>query len=145
MIRLSDSRREQIITDLMPDLTPLLDVMFMLIVFLILTANSVAFTFDIALPKDTEKVATALQESEVIKVQLLPGASQEDMGWKIGERSFPDKEAFQQALLALHTQQPDRKVIILGEPDTPMQRLLSVLTFLRKHAIPTADIVMEQE
>lgn len=141
MITLQDSKREGIIADLMPDLTPLLDVMFMLIVFLILTANSVAFSLDIALPKDTENVAVALMDNEVIEVRLYAGNG----GWKVGEQHLSDKQAFQQALLAAHQQNPEQKVVIQGEPDTSMQTLLNLLTFLRKQQIPTADILMDKE
>ena len=39
MIEIPASQRGNIVTDLMPDLTPLLDVMFMLIVFFIFMVN----------------------------------------------------------------------------------------------------------
>ena len=47
MIEIPAQKRGGIIHDLMPDLTPLLDVMFMLIVFFILTANAVPYALDV--------------------------------------------------------------------------------------------------
>lgn len=141
MIRLPDSDREGILGDLLPDLTPLLDVMFMLIVFLILTANSVPFAVDVALPSDKQSISTAVEEEKTITLTLLP----EKQGWKINQESFTDEAQMHRALLEKYKQNADQHIIIAGEKSVSMQKLLNAITFLRKQNIQTADILVEQE
>lgn len=141
MIRLPDSDREGILGDLLPDLTPLLDVMFMLIVFLILTANTVPFAVDVALPSDKQSISTAVEEEKTITLTLLP----EKQGWKINQESFTDEAQMHRALLEKYKQNADQRIIIAGEKSVSMQKLLNAITFLRKQNIQTADILVEQE
>lgn len=139
MIHAQQPKRGNIITDLMPDLTPLLDVMFMLILFFILTANAVPFTLDVHLPEDDEEVSQAIDEQQWLRVTLLP----QGQGWKIDDQLYAQESAFKEALKAKATS--DQKVLILGDKEVSMQTLLSLMVFLRKHQIEMADIVMEQK
>ena len=70
MIEIPAQKRGGIIHDLMPDLTPLLDVMFMLIVFFILTANAVPYALDVNLPEDAEEVTQAVTDSDILTISL---------------------------------------------------------------------------
>tara|TARA_B100001146_G_C16103808_1_gene400586 strand:+ start:206 stop:625 length:420 start_codon:yes stop_codon:yes gene_type:complete len=139
MIEIPASKRGNIITDLMPDLTPLLDVMFMLIVFFILTANAVPYALDVKLPEDTQAITQAVEDPDLLSVTLLPGES----GWKINDTSYQSEETFNEALKA--KAQDNKQVIIIGDKDVSMQKFLRVMTLLRKHNIETADIVMEKK
>lgn len=139
MIEVPASKRGNIITDLMPDLTPLLDVMFMLIVFFILTANAVPYALDVNLPQDDEEVTQAVEDPNMLSVTLLPG---ED-GWKINETAYQDERAFKEALQI--RARDNKQVVIIGDKDVSMQKLLTVMVFLRKHNIEAADIVMEKK
>lgn len=139
MIEIPTSQRGHIVTDLMPDLTPLLDVMFMLIVFFLLTANAVPYALDVNLPEDAEEVTQAVEDPDMLSVTLLPG---ED-GWKINEASYQTEQEFKEALKA--QAQDNKKLIIIGDKDASMQKLLTVMVFLRKLNIEAADIVMEKK
>jgi len=139
MIEIPASKRGNIVTDLMPDLTPLLDVMFMLIVFFILTANAVPYALDVNLPEDSEAVAQAVEDPDMLSVTLLPGEG----GWKINEATYQTEHAFKEALSG--KTQDSKQVIIIGDQDVSMQKLLAVMVFLRKHNIEAADIVMEKK
>jgi biopolymer transport protein ExbD len=140
MITLPDNKRESIAADLMPDLTPLLDVMFMLIVFFILTANTVPFALDVHLPEDRDAVTHALEDTDVISVSLLP----DDAGWKINDVLYESESAFKATLAEQHKSSPDKNLIIIGDRAVSMEKLLDLLTFLRKNEIPAADIIMEK-
>lgn len=139
MIEIPDSQRGNIITDLMPDLTPLLDVMFMLIIFFILTANAVPYTLDVNLPEDTEDVVQAIEDPTMLSVTLLPN----DDEWKINDVLYQDEIKFKEALTAITIDK--KQVVIIGDKDVSMQKLLTVMTFLRKHNIEAADIVMDRK
>lgn len=139
MIEIPDSQRGNIVTDLMPDLTPLLDVMFMLIIFFILTANAVPYSLDVNLPEDAEDVAQTIEDPTMLSVTLLPN----DDGWKINDVLYQEEEKFKDALKAQTASK--KQVIIVGDKDVSMQKLLSVMAFLRKHNIEAADIVMDRQ
>ncbi len=139
MIDVSNSKRGNIIIDLMPDLTPLLDVMFMLIVFFILTANAVPYALDINLPEDTENITQAVEDPNILFITLLP----DEEGWRINETHYQSEDDFKQALK--EQAQDNKQAIIAGDKDVSMQKLLTVLAFLRKHNIETADIIMQRE
>lgn len=138
MIIIPDHKRGQIISDLMPDLTPLLDVMFMLIIFFILTANATPYVLDVNLPKDQSDVIVAADNQNLITVTLLAN----DRGWKINETIFTDNQAFQQNLIQKTTNETE--LMIIGDQSVSMEKLLNLMTFLRKHNIQTANIVMDK-
>lgn len=137
MIEIPKDQRGSLASDLLPDLTPLLDVMFMLIVFFILTANAVPLAMDITLPEDKDGVIRPLEES-VITVTLLP----KGQGWKINDQPYTHEAAFKAALVT-KTASGD-PLVIAGDKDVSMDRLLSLLTFLRAQNIEAADIIMSQ-
>ena len=138
MIEIPASKRGNVIHDLMPDLTPLLDVMFMLIVFFLLTANAVPYALDVTLPEDSEAVTQAIEDPDMLSITLLP----DERGWKINNAIYDTEKEFK---VALKSQAQDNKqVVIIGDKEVSMQKLLSVMAFLRKHNIEAADIVMEQ-
>jgi len=139
MIEIPTQKRAGIIHDLMPDLTPLLDVMFMLIVFFILTANAVPYAMDINLPEDTEEVTQSVTDDDYLNISLLP----QEQGWKINDTHYKVETQFKQDLK--EQIEGNKKVIITGDKDVSMQKLLSLMTFLRKNNIETADIVMERK
>ena len=138
MIELPESNRSAIAADLLPDLTPLLDVMFMLLLFFILTANAVPFAMDVTVPKDEDQVTAAVEDPDLLAVTLLPG----NKGWKINDESFTEKDVFKRRLTGMI--QTDRTVVIIGDKDASMEKLLNVMTLLRKHNVTAADIVMER-
>ncbi len=137
MIEIPISKRGNIAADLMPDLTPLLDVMFMLMVFFMLTANSVPYALDVDLPEDSEQVTQAVEDPHKLSVTLLPG----DGGWKVNDRVYQSEQQFKDALLK--QAQDNKEAIIIGDKGVSMQKLLNVMVFLRKQNIEAADIVMK--
>ncbi len=138
MIEIPAEKRGQIVSDLMPDLTPLLDVMFMLIVFFLLTANAVPYALDVTLPEDKDEMVQAVEDPNMLSITLLPKKDE----WKIDDKLYQDEQSFKNAL---ELQIKDKKeVIIIGDKDVSMQKLLTIMSFLRKYNIEAADIVMEK-
>ncbi|NCO04166.1 MAG: biopolymer transporter ExbD [Alphaproteobacteria bacterium] len=138
MIDIPNQKRGNIASDLMPDLTPLLDVMFMLIVFFLLTANAVPYAMDVNLPTDPESITRAVEDPDLLSVTLLP----DDQGWKINDLSFTREQDFKSALK--EKAQGNNKVMIIGDKEVSIEKLLHVMAFLRKNNIEAADIVMEK-
>lgn len=139
MIEIADNNRSKIVADLMPDLTPLLDVMFMLIVFFILTANALPYALDVNLPEDSESVTQAVEDPDMLSITLMPN----EQGWKINDVQYDSEIEFKAALKG--KAQDHKHVIIIGDKKASMQKLLTVMAFLRKYDIEAADIVMEHK
>ncbi|MDA0781502.1 MAG: biopolymer transporter ExbD [Rickettsiales bacterium] len=135
----SGSERKGIMSDLIPDLTPLLDVMFMLIIFLVLTTNTMQQVFDVTLPEDKEDALKVLTEEDTIKITIFA----EEKMWAINEQKFEDFELFKKSLIDAYGNSPEKKVVVYGDKNATIDRLMSLLTFLRSKGIQTADIVME--
>lgn len=140
MINVSnDKQRDNIISDLLPDLTPLLDIMFMLIVFLILTTNPVQEAFEVNLPKNQEDVLKNISEKDVIKVTIFA----EQRKWAVNEQKFADFTIFKQNLLDNYQNSESKHVVIFSDQEVTVDRLLKLLTFMSAEGVEVADIVME--
>lgn len=141
MIDITDnnSDKNNIISDLLPDLTPLLDVMFMLIVFLILTTNAVQQIFEVKLPEDQENVTKLLQEDDTLKITLFA----EENKWAIDQQEFQDFKLFKHQLAKQKLNISEQRVIIFSDQQASVERLLQLLTYMQAQGIEIADIIME--
>lgn len=135
------SHKEGIISDLLPDLTPLIDVMFMLIIFLILTTNVQLNIFDIELPVDDENATTIISDPNPLNITI----HSESLTWSIDKESFDSFTNFKEALTVMHETDPERPIVILGDKNVTIDKLFDVLTFMRTRNIPAADIVMDRQ
>ena len=141
MIKAKTNRRSGIVSDIMPDLTSLIDVMFMLVLFLILTANTASYVISVDVPTDKDAVSEVVKDDEVIAVTLLP----DNGGWLIGSQEFKQEDAFHEALLAqIDPKNEKQKVAIIGDKTVSMQKLVDMMTFLQKNNVPMADIAVER-
>jgi len=135
----SDFQRDGIISDLLPDLTPLLDVMFMLIIFLVLTTNAMQQVFDVSLPEDKEDALEVLAESDTIKITIFAAEKQ----WAINEQKFNDFALFKNELKSAYNDSKKKHVIVFGDKSATIDRLMQLLTFMRSEGIEAADMVMK--
>ncbi len=136
---LSTSERDDMITDLMPDLTPLLDVMFMLIIFLVLTINSMPQVFDITLPEDKNNVTKSVKDNNSIVITLFA----ENNKWALNDTKFNNFSIFKSALVSKYNASDKKRVVIFGDKTVTIDKLMTLFTFMRSKGIEAADIVME--
>lgn len=122
-----------------PDLTAMLDVIFMLLVFFILTANSVERSLEINLPEKGAKQARPVKNKEAITLTLFP----EDEQWIVEGQTLDDWDAVEQTIIETRNKRPDTGVIIAADRRVDVESLLQVLTFLQRERIETAQILME--
>lgn len=138
MIKIPDSNRQNIVSDLMPDLTPLMDIVFMLIVFLILTVNSPLYSLDVSLPEDQDAVSKSVSENKSISIYLL----EKGKGWKINKSHYSKEKEFRLDLTKI-VQQED-EIIIISDKNSPAEKLISILTYLEKNKIEKISIAVEK-
>lgn len=112
------------------DVTPLIDVLFMLIIFFVLTATFIQGKLDIDLPSG-ESRASDMKSAVTLTVER-DGTILWD-GAKVSEEELP--------VLARDIR--DREILIAGDKNAPYGRVAEVLSILRKEGITSAGLLME--
>lgn len=124
-----------------PDLTTLLDVIFLLLVFFILTANSVEHALELDLPKQGADQAKPVKNQETITLTLFP----DEERWAVEGQTLDHWEIVEKTIIETWNERPDADVIIAGDRGVTLERLLQALAFLQREGIDTAQILMEAD
>ncbi len=122
-----------------PDLLPLLDILFMLIVFFLLTANSVQQVLKLDLPTEGADQATSITDEQPIMLHLFSGKAR----WEVGDQTFDLWVDVEQFLQNAYQKDNNQQVIIVGDRNAPMERMLQVLAFLKRQNRSAAQILMK--
>ena len=125
--------------DLAPDLTPMLDILFILLVFFLLTVGTVFRSLDLKLPSGVEEELTLINEPRHIMLEIREGSYALD---GVPLDSFQKlKSALKDTLAA----KPGHELIVAGDRRIPIEDLLKVLTYLQSQGIEAANILMQKE
>lgn len=124
-----------------PDLTPLLDIIFIVMVFLLLTTNIQIQTMNIAVPQTQDEEVLASPDQEVIAINILNASP----SWAIQGKPAADWQSFTQSLLTLIRSQPETPIVIAADKNASVENMLKVLAFMQKNQINATNIMMEQE
>lgn len=135
------SQPESESTSFTPDLTPLLDIIFIVMVFLLLTANIQIKTMDIAIPQTNDSEVLESPNREVIAINVLSG----EPSWALQGEPLHDWETFTTQLLEAIKQAPDKPVVIAADKQANVESMLKVLAFMQNNNINATNIVMEEQ
>lgn len=124
----------------MADLTPLIDVVFIVLVFLMFTANVQTLSLPVNLPQASAQEASVTSEPKTVTVSIL----QEGQPWALEEERFNDWETFSKVLLKKVKSEPDTTVLIAGDKEAPLGNLVKLMMFLSQHHIEAAQVLMEE-
>jgi biopolymer transport protein ExbD len=138
MINLPKNSRGNIINDLLPDLTPLMDIVFMLIIFLILSINSPLYSLKINLPQDKDSISKIATDNKTISVYLLP----KNQGWKINKKLYLSEEEFRLDLETLAKK--DDSIIIISDKNSSVEKLINLFIYLEKKSFNKVSIGVER-
>ncbi|EGR3403406.1 biopolymer transporter ExbD [Vibrio parahaemolyticus] len=123
---------------LTPDLTPLLDIIFIVMVFLMLTAAVKLDSLDVALPSaDSQAVA------EVDKQSITVNILKDEPYWAINGQTYIDWENFTLALLE-ESKSTDKPIVIGAEKTANIQSLVQLLGFLQENGIQATQLLTEE-
>ncbi|MFM2614002.1 ExbD/TolR family protein [Vibrio campbellii] len=123
---------------LTPDLTPLLDIIFIVMVFLMLTAAVKLDSLDVNLPS-TDSQAVAEVDKESITVNIL----KEEPHWAINGKAYINWENFTLALLE-ESKSTDKPIVIGAEKTADIQLLVKLLGFLQENGIQATQLLTEE-
>ena len=136
MIKTPNSSRTQSLT---PDLTPLLDIIFIVMVFLLLTASVKLESLEVDLPSSDVK-----NVSEVHKDSISVNILDHEPYWAINGKEYIDWENFKITLLE-ETGSTDKKPIIIGaDKAANVENLVKLLSFLQENGIPATQLLTDE-
>ncbi|MCE7598762.1 ExbD/TolR family protein [Vibrio fluvialis] len=123
---------------LTPDLTPLLDIIFIVMVFLMLTAAVKLDSLDVTLPTSDSDVVTAV-ESQSLTINITAA----EPYWAIDGQAYLDWHNFTLALLEAH-QHNQRPIVIGADKNSEVQHLVKLLAFLQENGIQATQLLTEK-
>ncbi len=137
MISASKSSSNQV--SVLPDLTPLLDIIFIVMVFLLLTASVRLESVDVTLPS-AEVSEPADVESKSLTINIL----NEEPYWALEGKNYIDWENFTLAVLEQNQAEPERPIVIGADKTADVEHLVKVLAFLQENSIEATQLLTEQ-
>ncbi|CAM2910498.1 ExbD/TolR family protein [Vibrio mytili] len=128
--------------DFKPDLTPMIDIIFIVMVFLLLTANVSVQTLNVDIPKTQEASQLTSPDKPVISIGIL---NSEEQKWALDGEKFSDWSDFTAALLKLRKDFPDKPFVVAADKKAEIESMLKLFAFMQKHQISATNIVMEEQ
>ncbi|NRD73203.1 biopolymer transporter ExbD [Shewanella sp. VB17] len=121
------------------DLTPLIDIIFIVLVFLLLTANTQLLSLPVDVPTEATAELTPINQVENITINLLFSQPH----WALDGVPFNDFSDFETAFIKLHNARTEAKIIIAADKSAPVQPLMTLLSLLQRQQITNTQILME--
>ncbi len=131
--------RDSLLQELAPDLTPLLDILFILLVFFMLSARVALQSLDITLPSSVAGSLSPINQSAHILLEI------QEQAYVLDGEKISDFRQLETAISGLTLARPSDEIIIAGDRRISIARLLKVLAYLRSQGIEAANILMEEE
>ena len=141
MINIIANRRKNLISELAPDLTPLIDVIFILVVFLILNFNAPEYFLKVDLPKDEENISQNIVDKKDIKIYI----AKDIIGWKVNDLQIDRAANLRNKINILSKNYSDSKILIYVDQDAKISRLITLLTILEKNNFKQTNIAVKRK
>jgi biopolymer transport protein ExbD len=124
------------------ELTPLIDIIFIVIVFLLLSANVRLLVLPVDVPSTDSIMAAGIQQSDSLTITL----KQESPTWAIDSQTFTDWQDFKAHLLTQLNKLPANTLIrIATARDIAVEPLMKVLALLNEQQVTNTQILMQKE
>ncbi|UCX05976.1 ExbD/TolR family protein [Shewanella glacialimarina] len=121
------------------DLTALIDIIFIVLVFLLLTANTQLLTLPVDIPTEANSELTALSQEQHIAINILAT----EPYWALDGETFTDFDQFEAAFIHILNDTPDIRVVVAADKNAPVQPLMTLLALLQRQQISNTQILME--
>jgi biopolymer transport protein ExbD len=124
---------------LTPDITPLLDIIFIVLVFLMLTANIPLQSLEVDLPKTDSAALSSVQDNKAVTINLLAGTP----AWALQGKKYENWEQFKPVLQNQVSALKNAELVLASDKDVTVDKMLKLLAFLQEHQIRATQILME--
>ena len=120
------------------DMTPMIDCIFLLLLFFIVTATfSEENIFDVDLPEAAQPVVR--EGEEVVQIYIL-----KDGGYSIGSRTVTE-ETLLPTLRAIHQRQPIKSLVIKGDRRVTYDKVVKVVDIAHSLRITEFSLAVDRE
>jgi len=124
--------------DLAPDLTPMLDILFILLVFFMLTVGTSIQSLEVVLPSAVSKELKTLDDPNYIILEIGHD------GFVLEGRSVSQIDDLRSLAKQTMQSKPDQSWIIASDKKVEIETVLQALTFLQSEGITIANILVQQ-
>lgn len=140
MIQINNTNQSGVdFNDLVPDLTPMLDILFILLVFFMLTAGAVFESLDLTLPSSVAEELSLVNEPKHIMLEIRHA------GYVVDGQEMRSINELKLVLPDIIKQKKGYELIVAGDKSIPIEQLLKVLTYLQSQGIESANILMQKD
>ena len=124
------------------DLTAMTDIIFILLIFFILTSNVAQNIFDLELPKSDESYAdeNLANKANEVKITLFTNGE-----FAIGEQKIRDYKLLKEEITKLHKENQEAQFLLITESTLQVQTLMELLTFFKAEKITKVDILLQKQ
>ncbi len=133
-----DTEQNNGFADLAVDLTPMIDILFIVLVFFILTANPIEHALKVDLPTKGAEQAQALIVKNSIQITLFTEGK-----WAVNEQEFTEWSTTKKAFKAAIANAPDSEIVIATARKASVEQLLELMAFLQRENLQAAQILMD--
>ncbi|MDP5292342.1 biopolymer transporter ExbD [Oceanimonas sp. CHS3-5] len=124
-----------------PDITPLLDIIFIVLVFLLLTANIPLQSLEVDLPKTDSEALSVVQDDKSMTINLLAGSP----AWALQGEKYEDWAAFRPVLESQLEALKKANLMLASDSAVTVGNMMKLLAFLQEHEIQATEVLMEKE
>ncbi len=121
------------------DLTALIDVIFTLIIFLVLTMGTTQIMTDINITHTKKSQVSSNLKNHPIVVEV----SQSGQYWKLDDQLIKEFPQFKNQFLTSYGDQQQRPVVLALEKTLPVEKLVALMDFLSMNGFSNIQIVSQ--
>ena len=137
MIRLP-KKKSHLAEEIFIDVTPLVDVMLILLLFFLLMVNVTQHVYPVNLPQSDPSFKEAVELKDPIKVTIFKGGK-----FAIDTKKYPDMKSAKEALIDKLQNNKQTKVVVIPDSKSDSGTLIALLTFFEGNQIENVDILVE--
>ena len=137
MIKLP-KKKSHLAEEIFIDVTPLVDVMLILLLFFLLMVNVTQHVYPVSLPQSDPSFKESVALKDPIKVTIFKGGK-----FAIDAKKYPDIKSAKEALLDKLKNNKQTKIVVIPDSKSDSGTLISLLTFFEGNQIENVDILVE--
>ncbi|MDH5903095.1 biopolymer transporter ExbD [Vibrio splendidus] len=138
MIDLEDEEASSSLQDAM---TPMIDVIFVIIAFMMLMINAPLLTMEVELPKAVEKPVVTNVQKNVVSIGVVNG----DDAWLVNNTRVLSMDLLKESLIKQKLMYPDQlSVVIHSDKQVPMERVVALFGTLQELELNVSHLALQQ-
>ncbi len=121
------------------DLTPMLDVTFIMLVFFILTSNVAQHLYPVAVPTSDPSFKNQTIKPQSVKITIF-----NDGSFAIDSKKTRSIKEVKKSVIEARNSSENLHVLIVSDSTATVQDMMSLLTFCQGNGITNIDILVQQ-